>query len=245
LVAHLLCFLVVYRGSLPVLDSETSHNKISACCRGGADTHRSVCGQRRRGCCAWREVCVRCNQRGGGGWSRGHRRGTNESGEQLSILAPVMNDATVTRDSSRSSSFRISLTSAIRRLHPFPMPPKEKAANAGVTTDTQQSVASDGIYSYELPRSLVAKIARASVRGSDPLSISDYEHAQVPDNCKFQKETVLALLKGSTVFINCLGTYAFARSHGTFSTRRPPSCWVCLTAATGFHLSKLDSVLTK
>ena len=100
------------------------------------------------------------------------------------------------------------------------MPPKEKAANAGVTAESQQNAASDGIYSYELPRSLVAKIARASVRDSGPLHILGGKHAQVPDNCKFQKETILALLKGSTVFINCLGTYAFVRSHGTFSTRR-------------------------
>ena len=152
-----------------------------------------------------------------------------------------MNDATVTRDSSRS----FPVTSATRRPHLFLMPPKEKAANAGVTAESQQSVASDGIYNYELPRSLVTKIARASVRGSDPLCISDDKHAQVPDNCKFQKETILALLKGSTVFINCLGTYAFVRSHGTFSTRRPPSCRVCLTAVIGFSLSKPDSVLTK
>jgi len=78
------------------------------------------------------------------------------------------------------------------------MSPKEKAANAGVTTESQQSVASDGIYSYELPRSLVAKIARASV----------------PDNCKFQKEAILALLKGSTVFINCLAVGAHEIAKG-------------------------------
>ena len=151
-----------------------------------------------------------------------------------------MNDAT-TRDSSRS----FPVTSATQRSHPFPMPPKEKAVNPSVTAEAQQSVASDGIYSYELPRSLVAKIARASVRSSDLLRIFDDKHAQVPDNCKFQKETTLALLKGSTVFINCLGTYAFVRSHRTFSTRRPPSCRVCLTTATSFRLSKPNSVLTK
>ena len=126
-----------------------------------------------------------------------------------------MNDATVTRHSSRS----FPVTSAIQRPHPFPMPPKEKAANSGATAESQQSAASDGIYSYELPRSLVAKIARASVRGFHSLCILDDKHAQVPDNCKFQKETILALLKGSTVFINCLGAYASVRSHGTFSTR--------------------------
>lgn len=116
------------------------------------------------------------------------------------------------------------------------MPPKEKAANTGVTAESQQSTSSDGVYSYELPRSLVAKIARASVRDSNPLCILDDKPAQVPDNCKFQKETILALLKGSTVFINCLGTYTLARSHGNFSIRRPPSRRVCLTAATGFRL---------
>jgi len=102
------------------------------------------------------------------------------------------------------------------------MPPKEKAANSGVTAESQQTAASDGIYNYELPRSLVAKIARASVRDSDPLCILGDEHAQVPDNCKFQKETILALLKGSTVFINCLGACTFVRSHKISSTQRSP-----------------------
>lgn len=88
------------------------------------------------------------------------------------------------------------------------MPPKEKAINSGITAESQQSVSSDGIYNYELPRSLVAKIARASVRVADLRCIMGDKHTQVPDNCKFQKETILALLKGSTVFINCLGTYA-------------------------------------
>ena len=104
------------------------------------------------------------------------------------------------------------------------MAPKEKAANSGVTAESEPSTQSDGIYNYELPRSLVAKIARASVRGSDPPpphAVMGDKHAQVPDNCKFQKETILALLKGSTVFINYLGEYAFVRSRETFSTRRP------------------------
>jgi len=74
-----------------------------------------------------------------------------------------MNDATVTCDTSRS--FRVPATAT----DPFSMPPKEKATNAGVTAESQQGVGSDGIYNYELPRSLVAKIARASVRESDPV----------------------------------------------------------------------------
>jgi len=144
-----------------------------------------------------------------------------------------MNDATVTRDSSRA----FLVTSATRRPHPFPMPPKEKAANAGVTAESQQNAPLDGIYNYELPRSLVAKIARASVRDSDPLCVFGDKHAQVPDNCKFQKETILALLKGSTVFINCLGTCALVRSRETLLTPQPaPSCRVRLIAATGLRL---------
>lgn len=99
--------------------------------------------------------------------------------------------------------------------HPFPMPPKEKAVNSGITAESQQSAPSDGIYNYELPRSLVAKIARASVRGSDPRYIAGDKHTQVPDNSKFQKETILALLKGSTVFINCLGMYTFVQPSET------------------------------
>lgn len=95
------------------------------------------------------------------------------------------------------------------------MPPKEKAVNSGATTESQQTTPSDGIYNYELPRTLVAKIARASVRTSDLLFMMSDKHTQVPDNCKFQKETILALLKGSTVFINCLGTFTFVLPHET------------------------------
>jgi len=137
------------------------------------------------------------------------------------------------------------VTSATRD-RTFPMPPKEKAANAGVTAESQQSAASDGIYNYELPRSLVAKIARASVRDSDRQRVLGDKHAQVPDNCKFQKETILALLKGSTVFINCLGAYTFVRSQKTLSTQRSPQPPGTSRSCDRFHaFSEPNSALMK
>jgi len=37
---------------------------------------------------------------------------------------------------------------------------------------------------------------------------------QIPDNAKLQKETVLSLVKGSTVFINYLGVCSIAPIFG-------------------------------
>jgi len=51
---------------------------------------------------------------------------------------------------------------------------------------------SEGIENFELPKSVVTKIAKSAL----------------PDNAKLQKETVLALVKGSTVFINYLAATA-------------------------------------
>ncbi|EIN06798.1 histone-fold-containing protein [Punctularia strigosozonata HHB-11173 SS5] len=61
-----------------------------------------------------------------------------------------------------------------------------------VTAQSQQDMTSDGIENFELPKSLVTKIAKSAI----------------PDNSKLQKETVLALMKGSTVFINYLAATA-------------------------------------
>jgi len=69
------------------------------------------------------------------------------------------------------------------------MPPKgsgkaEKAA--------AEQLGSEGIDSYELPKAIVTRLAKSAV----------------PSNCKLQKETILSLLKGSTVFINYLAATA-------------------------------------
>ncbi|TFK51256.1 histone-fold-containing protein [Heliocybe sulcata] len=55
-----------------------------------------------------------------------------------------------------------------------------------------QSESTTGIENYELPRTLVTKIAKSAV----------------PDNTKLQKEVVTSLVKGSTVFINYLAATA-------------------------------------
>lgn len=62
------------------------------------------------------------------------------------------------------------------------------------------------------------------------------KHTQVPDNCKFQKETILALLKGSTVFINCLGAHTFLRPRDDSLTRLPLQPPGELAATTGLRL---------
>ncbi|KAI6100453.1 histone-fold-containing protein, partial [Pisolithus croceorrhizus] len=62
------------------------------------------------------------------------------------------------------------------------------------------------IENFELPKSLVTKIAKSAI----------------PDNAKLQKETVLSLVKGSTVFINYLGVcsahdVALSKQHKSIS----------------------------
>ncbi|KAF9042683.1 hypothetical protein BDP27DRAFT_1434968 [Rhodocollybia butyracea] len=70
--------------------------------------------------------------------------------------------------------------------HQLSMPRKE---NSGpLSAQQQQDLVSDGIDNFELPTSLVIKIAKSAV----------------PDNTKLQKEAILSLVKGSTVFINYL-----------------------------------------
>ncbi|GJE96039.1 hypothetical protein PsYK624_122320 [Phanerochaete sordida] len=72
------------------------------------------------------------------------------------------------------------------------MPRKDTGSAPLVTAQAQQDAGTDGIDAYELPKSLVTKIARSAL----------------PDSAKLQKETVLALMKGSTVFINYLAATA-------------------------------------
>ncbi|KAI0050589.1 histone-fold-containing protein [Auriscalpium vulgare] len=70
------------------------------------------------------------------------------------------------------------------------MPRKDSAAP--VSAQAQQDAVSEGIENFELPRALVMKIAKSAV----------------PDNTKLQKDTVLSLVKGATVFINYLAATA-------------------------------------
>ncbi|KAH8813924.1 histone-fold-containing protein [Flagelloscypha sp. PMI_526] len=61
-----------------------------------------------------------------------------------------------------------------------------------ISAQAQQDLVSDGIENFELPKALVTRIAKSAI----------------PENSKLQKETVLSLVKGSTVFINYLAATA-------------------------------------
>ncbi|KAN0077980.1 Histone-fold-containing protein [Tylopilus felleus] len=70
--------------------------------------------------------------------------------------------------------------------------PRKDASGGPISAQAQQDLVSEGIENFELPKSLVTKIAKSVI----------------PDNAKLQKETVLSLVKGSTVFINYLAATA-------------------------------------
>lgn len=70
--------------------------------------------------------------------------------------------------------------------------PRKDNANTPASAQAQQEAVSEGIENFELPRALVTRIAKSAV----------------PDNAKLQKDTVLSLVKGATVFINYLAATA-------------------------------------
>ncbi|KAI0248976.1 hypothetical protein BJV78DRAFT_731264 [Lactifluus subvellereus] len=70
--------------------------------------------------------------------------------------------------------------------------PRKDNANTPASAQAQQDAVSEGIENFELPRALVTRIARSAV----------------PENAKLQKDTVLSLVKGATVFINYLAATA-------------------------------------
>ncbi|KAF5346901.1 hypothetical protein D9756_010613 [Leucocoprinus leucothites] len=81
--------------------------------------------------------------------------------------------------------------------------PRKEPSGAPLSAKDQQDMLTDGIENYELPKSVVTKIAKSAL----------------PDNAKLQKETVLALVKGSTVFIN----YLAATAHDIATSRQHKS----------------------
>ncbi|KAI0773129.1 histone-fold-containing protein [Trametes elegans] len=83
------------------------------------------------------------------------------------------------------------------------MPRGKESASASMAQAQQDAVA-DGIENFELPRTVVMKLARAS---------------QVPENTKFSKDVILAILKASTVFIN----YLAATAHEVASSKQHKS----------------------
>ncbi|KAJ6632396.1 histone-fold-containing protein [Mycena sp. CBHHK59/15] len=70
--------------------------------------------------------------------------------------------------------------------------PRKEPPQGPISAQAQQDLVSEGMENFELPKSLVTRIARSAL----------------PENVKMQKETVLSLIKGSTVFINYLGATA-------------------------------------
>jgi DNA polymerase epsilon subunit 3 len=69
--------------------------------------------------------------------------------------------------------------------------PRKDASGGQISAEAQQAQVTDGLDNFELPKSVVTKIAKSAL----------------PDGAKLQKDTVLALVKGSTVFINYLGEF--------------------------------------
>ncbi len=91
--------------------------------------------------------------------------------------------------------------------------PRKDAHTGQISAKAQQELVSEGIENFELPKSIVAKIAKSAVCGvfvfSELSGVFDDAtfDSQLPENAKLQKETVLSLVKGSTVFINYLGAW--------------------------------------
>jgi len=86
------------------------------------------------------------------------------------------------------------------------MPRKESTVGVNSAQAQQEAILeTEGIDSYELPRALITRIAKSAL----------------PDNVKLQKETVIALVKGATVFINYLAATSqdvtHSRSHKTIA----------------------------
>ncbi|EMD31575.1 hypothetical protein CERSUDRAFT_127304 [Gelatoporia subvermispora B] len=80
---------------------------------------------------------------------------------------------------------------------------KEAVQAASTSAQAQQELVSEGLENFELPRSLVTKIARSAL----------------PDNTKLQKDVVTSYVKASTVFIN----YLAATAHDVASSKQHKS----------------------
>ncbi|OBZ72983.1 DNA polymerase epsilon subunit D [Grifola frondosa] len=81
---------------------------------------------------------------------------------------------------------------------------RKESTGGSASAKAQQEAISEGIENFELPRSLVMKLARAS---------------QIPENTKFQKDVILSIMKASTVFIN----YIAATAHEVASQKQHKS----------------------
>jgi hypothetical protein len=86
------------------------------------------------------------------------------------------------------------------------MPTNKVQTGADAQADT---LATSGIEAWELPKTLVTKIAKAAVgASSEPGSSANEGPIGAGENAvptKFTKDATLSLVKGSTVFINYVG----------------------------------------
>ncbi|KAK0211055.1 hypothetical protein DFS33DRAFT_348369 [Desarmillaria ectypa] len=101
-------------------------------------------------------------------------------------------------------------TASISLQSPPSMPRKSQvdliSISGIVSAQAQQELVTEGLDNFELPKSLVTSIARSSL----------------PDNAKLPKDTILALVKGSTVFINHLGAPSLLLGHVLPLSTDPP-----------------------
>lgn len=107
------------------------------------------------------------------------------------------------------------------------MPPKKAQTTAESQPDAAavDSATTSGIEAWELPKTLVTKIAKAAVDAGaeSENSISGDANGSVPNALptKFTKDATLSLVKGSTVFINYVAAtahdIALSRSHKTIA----------------------------
>ena len=84
-----------------------------------------------------------------------------------------------------------------------------KDAASSVSAQAQQEAVSEGIEAFELPRSIITRLARSAVREHFQRffhSLTLYVCCKMSENTKMSKDVVLSFQKASTVFINYLGT---------------------------------------
>jgi DNA polymerase epsilon subunit 3 len=111
------------------------------------------------------------------------------------------------------------------------MPPKKAQAAAESQADAAaDSIGANGIEAWELPKSLVTKIAKSAVGDTGaPAAAAFGNKAEPPMPTKFTKDATLSMVKGSTVFINYVGEQVVLFYSFLLLIRY---CLLCDTAAT-------------
>ena len=84
-----------------------------------------------------------------------------------------------------------------------------KESASSVSAQAQQEAVSEGIEAFELPRSIITRLARSAVRNqmaAQHTLLTSRLFFKMSENTKMSKDVVLSFQKASTVFINYLGT---------------------------------------